>query len=304
MIGFYRTYASAGPVLPPAYMAKRKREADNKDVEEVSRKSTSSESRSASPPSSSKKLRIVGPTLPPANLDERPLQPTERDADSSSDDDSDSFGPSLPTDTSHKPGVSNEEPSTTLASGAEAIATAKSQRDEWMIVPPSSGDWSSRVDPTKLKNRKFNTGKGSNGMVQNADRESNANWTETPDEKKARLQREMMGIKDISSIQDAPEDDAKSRENVRKLREYNVSQSPESSFAYLFDRRQEKLRGSTLYKEHQKTNPQEKEDDPSARPFDRDKDIAGGMKINHTQRREMMNKAADFGSRFSSGKFL
>jgi Protein of unknown function (DUF3752) len=77
-----------------------------------------------------------------------------------------------------------------------------------------------------------------------------------------------------------------------------------SSVPCRIDRQQEKSRGPTLYKEHQKTNPQEKEDDPSARAFDRDKDIAGGLKINQTQRRELMNKAADFGSRFSSGKFL
>ena len=59
-----------------------------------------------------------------------------------------------------------------------------------------------------------------------------------------------------------------------------------------------------MYAEHQKTSPREKEDDPSARAFDREKDIAGGMKINSKQRKEMMHKAADFGSRFSSAKYL
>ena len=46
------------------------------------------------------------------------------------------------------------------------------------------------------------------------------------------------------------------------------------------------------------------EDDPSARAFNREKDVAGGLKINHTQRKELMKKAGDFGSRFSSGQFL
>lgn len=67
---------------------------------------------------------------------------------------------------------------------------------------------------------------------------------------------------------------------------------------------QEKSRGPTLYSEHQKGNPQDKEDDPGARAFDREKDIVSGTKISHTKRREMMQKASDFGSRFSSGTFL
>jgi hypothetical protein len=46
------------------------------------------------------------------------------------------------------------------------------------------------------------------------------------------------------------------------------------------------------------------EDDPSKRTFNREKDIAGGRKINHQQKKEMLNRAADFGSRFSSGSYL
>lgn len=56
--------------------------------------------------------------------------------------------------------------------------------------------------------------------------------------------------------------------------------------------------------EHKKTTPKEKEDDPSKRAFDKGKDIGGGMKIGHAKRKELLNKAADFGSRFSGGKYL
>lgn len=49
---------------------------------------------------------------------------------------------------------------------------------------------------------------------------------------------------------------------------------------------------------------EEEEDDPSKRAFDREKDMALSSKLTHAQRREMMSKAADFGSRFSKGKFL
>jgi hypothetical protein len=58
-----------------------------------------------------------------------------------------------------------------------------------------------------------------------------------------------------------------------------------------------------LYDEH-KSQARIEEDDPSKRAFDREKDIAGGIKISNQQKKEMLNRAADFGSRFSSGKYL
>lgn len=66
----------------------------------------------------------------------------------------------------------------------------------------------------------------------------------------------------------------------------------------------QKTRGPSLYERHQSSKVRDEEDDPSARVFDREKDIAGASNINHTQRKEMMRKAADYGSKFSSGKFL
>ncbi len=214
---------SVGPSLPPAKAEKRKCDARN-DEDETIPQSQASASTSLS--TSAKKIRTMGPTLPPASLDELPVQPLEPDADSSSDDDG--FGPGLPTVNSSKPGVATNEALELMTPGSQPSAPVKSMRDEWMIVPPSSDDWSSRMDPTKLKNRKFNTGKGSKAPAQNTGKERNGNWTETPDEKKLRLQREMMGIRDVSAAKDSPKDDAKARENARKLREYNVSQIPEA----------------------------------------------------------------------------
>jgi hypothetical protein len=174
--------------------------------------------------SSTKKARTIGPTLPPANLDERPNHPVDSgEEDSSSDDDG--FGPSLPTAASSGPQDQSNEGQQLTGPGSRPSQPVKSQRDEWMIVPPSSDDWSSRMDPTKLKNRKFNTGKGAKGPAVSSGRESNANWTETPDEKRARLQREVLGIKDISTAKMTSQDDAKGRENAKKLRDYNVSTS-------------------------------------------------------------------------------
>jgi hypothetical protein len=57
--------------------------------------------------------------------------------------------------------------------------------------------------------------------------------------------------------------------------------------------------------EHRNTKaPDEVEDDPSKRAFDREKDMGSGTRISASQKREMLNKAADFSSRFSGGSFL
>ena len=77
------------------------------------------------------------------------------------------------------------------------------------------------------------------------------------------------------------------REMDRRIREYN-----------------EKNRSTSLYDEHKKAVPKEKEDDPSARAFDKEKDMGMGIKINHAQKRELLNKAKDFGSRFEKGNYL
>lgn len=59
-----------------------------------------------------------------------------------------------------------------------------------------------------------------------------------------------------------------------------------------------------MYEAHSNSQTIEKDDDPSARAFDREKDIGGGLQINATQRRDMLKKASDFSTRFSSAKYL
>jgi hypothetical protein len=48
----------------------------------------------------------------------------------------------------------------------------------------------------------------------------------------------------------------------------------------------------------------EEEDDPSMRAFDREKDMAVASRISTAQRREMVNKASGYTSRFTKGSFL
>lgn len=181
----------------------------------------------------------------------------------------------------------------------------KPKRDEWMIVPPKSEDWASKVDPTKIKNRKFQTGKGAKAPQKMGG--DNTLWTETPEEKRQRLEDEVMGRKRPATQAPvsgkAAVDSAEARETARRIQEYNVRAARQCYEVYGGLTSQTQNRNKSLYDEHTATARIE-EDDPSKRAFDREKDIAGGRKINHQQKKEMLTRAADFGSRFSSGNFL
>lgn len=70
-----------------------------------------------------------------------------------------------------------------------------------MTLAPESGDWSQRVDPTKLKSRKFQTGRGAKGPSSSSAAAGTGagvadSWHETAEEKLERLRREAMGIRD------------------------------------------------------------------------------------------------------------
>lgn len=164
-----------------------------------------------------------------------------------------------------------------------------------MLLPPKSSDWSSRIDPTKIRNRKFNTGKGAKAPPAKGVGGDKSIWTETPEQKLKRLEDEVMGIKppaqlDISSKRD-DRAEREAAETSRRIAEYNAQN-----------------RSTSLYAEHAKSSKsavaKEKEDDPSKRAFDKEKDIRGGVRLGHAQKRDLLNRAADFGSRFAGGKYL
>lgn len=276
---------AVGPDLPP-HLAKRKRSEEAHDTVDASPK----RQRSSSPHSHDTKTpRVIGPAAPPASLSERPATPAEPDADSSDSDDD--FGPSLPPPPGSISQETERKRQKALAEDEAAReASKKPQREEWMLLPPKQDDWSARADPTKLKNRKFNTGKGSKAPTQKGG-DDNALWTETPEQKRQRLEDEVMGVKKPAQL--GPENkkdkwkEQEARETEKRIREYN-----------------EKNRKTSLYNEHKKAGPKEKEDDPSARAFDKEKDMGMGMKIGHAQKRELLNKAKDFGSRFEKGNYL
>ncbi|CAL3972475.1 hypothetical protein PZA11_004415 [Diplocarpon coronariae] len=282
-----------GPTMPPTSNPDELDLGGNAEVEYglSAFKPATSPSQRSTPP----KKRIFGPAPPPANLSERPSHP----ADESSDSD-DEFGPSLP------PAPGSAAESALLAqqeeekeqSVAAAAASARPRRAEWMLAPPTDSDMSERVDPTKLKNRKFASGKGAKATAETSG--ISAIWTETPEEKRQRLEDEVLGRKDAATG---------SRGGGTKKEISKELEREEQATAKRIEEYNEKNRGKSLFEEREKLRESkggkvEDDDDPSQRGFDREKDMALGGRLGLGQKREMLAKAADFGSRFQKGRYL
>ena len=108
------------------------------------------------------------------------------DEDSSSDDD---IGPKLCIQRVSQPPVTrgDELDSQGTLAGDAPANSVKRQRDDWMVFPPDRGSPSS--DRLKLRNRKFNTSKDVTSKPG-----SFTPWTESHEQKKRRLENEIMGI--------------------------------------------------------------------------------------------------------------
>ena len=94
-----------------------------------------------------------------------------------------------------------------------------------MLEPPKPSDLTSRMDPTKLRNRKFNTGMGARAPPRTSTGDS-AVWTETAEQKRQRLTDEVMGVKKPAAevgLDPRPvRTTAKDRETSKHIKEYNV----------------------------------------------------------------------------------
>lgn len=281
--------ASVGPQLPPHLASKRKATDNGPDTITNPPKRSKS---SSDDDEGNIKRRVIGPSRPPADISEQPVTDPTPDANDSSSSDDD-FGPSLPPAIGSHSQAEEAHRQKTLQADLEALeASKKPQRESWMLVPPKQDDLSSRADPTKIKPRKFNAGKGAKAPMQR-DSGSNALWTETPEQKRQRLEDEVMGVKKPAQLGESQGGkkekwrEEEDRATERRIREYN-----------------EKNRKESLMKEHKKVVPKEKEDDPSKRAFDREKDVGLGVKIGHRAKGEMVAKAKDFGGRFAGGNYL
>ncbi|KAL6813507.1 hypothetical protein GGI42DRAFT_176836 [Trichoderma sp. SZMC 28013] len=318
--------SSIGPQLPP--QLKRSRDDTDDDTSTTSNKharhedslqnqdeidlnaseSDSEDDYAPQMPAAAAAARTVGPSLPPhlaANNDDEialsdsdsdtgPAPPpganpnpnanTNLDSDSSESDDD--FGPSLPSSSAPRRQIGPSLP--------PSLEDDTPKRDDWMLAPPPSSSTFSERDTTRIRARKFSSKpKPSSSTAPGAP----SIWTETPEEKLRRLQDSVLGR--TSSTSDDPSN--LSEEQQRKARR------DEALAANI-----QAQRGKTLLEEHQGGKkaaaaggkPDEEEDDPSKRAFDREKDMAVGGRITSTQRRELINKSANFGGRFQKGSFL
>ena len=216
--------AQARPELPPHLPVKRKHE-QHADCRVEYSTALHRDSTSPGSEGSHKKPRIIGPSMPPASLDERPSESHREEEASDSDDE---LGPAPPPAPGQIRSQVEEQQARQLVAEAEAKAQEsgrKPQREEWMLLPPKQDDWSSRVDPTKLRNRKFNTGKGAKAPSQKGSGLDTV-WTETPEEKRKRLEDEVMGIKAPAHLDQKnkanPRAEAEAKETERRIKEYNV----------------------------------------------------------------------------------
>ena len=172
-----------------------------------------------------KKTQIVGPTLPSAAYEDSPSssptsvsqtlprnpqhhpegvrpQDSSHVPSSSSDSDSSSdsgFGPVLPSQATaamkacQAHGITPGQ--TPWEEEQKAIKPQKAERDAWMTMPPTQDDLSARFDPTKLRARKFNTGRGAAAIGgSSGGGGASTLWTETPEQKRKRLADEVMGV--------------------------------------------------------------------------------------------------------------
>ncbi|KAL4993414.1 hypothetical protein BDV10DRAFT_179164 [Aspergillus recurvatus] len=243
-----------------------------------------------------KRRKVIGPSFPPPTSNTYNNSESSNNSDSDSDDDD--FGPSLPPPAGSvtqqlRPAQIPSQPSTSK----EVESKPAPKRDAWMLAPPTGGSDRSRVDPTKLRNRKFQSGPrvgnapaGGGGV--------DSSWTETPEEKMRRLQDEAMGISSSSgpnvAAVGAGSNDKVAQAMREKVHRYNERVRGEEASSLVEEKK----------RKDEEKGKKEEEDDPSKRAFDKEKDMALSSKLTNAQRRELMSKAADFGSRFSKGKFL
>jgi hypothetical protein len=227
--------------------------------------------------SNAPKKRVMGPAMPPTSAQpEHETAPASDGSDSDSESDDD-FGPSLP-----PPDGISVAPVATAQPAAPA-PEKENKRDEWMMAPPDGSDWASKIDPTQIRSRKFNTGRSARS---GGSKELDSSWVETPEERMRRLGDAVMGVGAPSSDkQPKASTTARDKSMEERIKKFN-QQSGKNT----------RLESSEARKEE--------DDDPSARAFDREKDMAVASKISNAKRREMVNKASDYSTRFTKGNYL
>lgn len=293
---------SIGPSLPPTATAASNSNSDDDD--------------DTGPAAPQPPKRIMGPAPPPADLSERPTTTTAPDSDSDSDSEDD-YGPALPgatpsSRTHHQAGPS--------LPSIPAAAPEKPARDDWMLAPPEPTGYQER-DPTKIKARKFASGAGATSRPSGgAGGGISSIWTETPEQKAKRLADAVLGRGGAADETQQKSTSKKSGGSAGKDRAAAAAAAERGQQGDKIRAFTEQTRGKSLVEQHQaakkagaagagsgtgkKGGDDEEDDDPSKRAFDREKDMGLGMKITASQRKELLNRASDFGGRFQKGNYL
>lgn len=167
--------------------------------------------------SNAPKKRVMGPSMPPSAQPEHESAHSGSDgSDSESDDD---FGPSLP-----PPAGATVAPVEAALPASSAPEKKENKRDEWMMAPPDGSDWASKIDPTQIRSRKFNTGRSARS---GGAKELDSSWVETPEERMRRLGDAVMGVGAPSSDkQPKASSTARDQSMEERIKKYNVSTSP------------------------------------------------------------------------------
>ncbi|KAF8272403.1 hypothetical protein EI94DRAFT_1718555 [Lactarius quietus] len=176
----------------------------------------------------------------------------------------------------------------------EAARPKTLQRQEWMLVPPSSSDLLSTLDPSKLnKPRQFSRSTAPAKVV------DNTLWTETPAEKQQRLADEVMGKKRRAENADVTDQDPLAEEEANKRRKRDAELQRQ------VDEYTRKHRGSTLLDAHAQEEAKRKKDAPDepAGIWDHSRDMAlGGRLMDEKDRRRIVQDAKGLSDRFGGSK--
>ncbi|KAL1410944.1 hypothetical protein Q8F55_001887 [Vanrija albida] len=162
------------------------------------------------------------------------------------------------------------------------------QREEWMLVPPSSGSLSS-LDPTKRPTSFNRTSKAA------ITPEDQTVWTETPAQKAQRLADEVAGIKRKKDAR--PDVDAEDEVERKRRRERD------REIRKGVEKHNTSTRGASLLEQHQKKKAAGPDEDDFQPIWDREKHMGvTGRLLTDQERSQKIRDARGLNDRFGHGK--
>ncbi|PSR82983.1 hypothetical protein PHLCEN_2v5953 [Hermanssonia centrifuga] len=286
--------SSIGPAIPPEVLARSQQyNGEDEDEEDYAPALPPDLVIARGGPAGSSK-QIQGPALPPSSARQRYGE--------SDDDEDDDYGPMpLPAGVAFEEsdGVREflEKEERRRKQVEEASKPKALQREEWMLVPPSSSDLLASIDPTKLtKGRQFARTAAPSRNV------DNSLWTETPAERQQRLADEVAGKRRraVNADPDAGDESKEAESRKKRRRDEEIRKG--------VDEYTKKNRGSALLDQHGKSTKEEsknqgEEDEGPPVIWEHSRDMAlGGRLMDDKTRNKFIQEAKGLGDRFGTGK--